>query len=508
MPERLFYVAFGIDSEDSDAKSYFVSEDRKSVEAWVENGGKRPSDPATAGEETARPEKPRRDVATRSATKVDSFSRITKHFLHSMNKLDQIIPKTMFLLPLAERTEMNLRFYRPLAKATTRIAKSEQFEIYECGLEHLRLLERARRDLWALRNGRTSLPGMFLMGLVSSYDAFLSNLLHLIFLTKPEMLSSSERNISFKDLVELGSIDAARNQMIEKEIETVLRQSHHAQFDSLEAKLGIPLRKDLAIWPKFVEICERRNLFTHTDGVVSRQYLQVCTDHKVELNRIAVGDQLTISRKYLREALDVISELGWKLIQVVWRKLKPSEIGAAAWSLNDEAYELLCRRRFQLARTMLEFGLSFKKQGEEVVRKMMVVNLAIAVKSLGNVEEAYKILDGEDWSAASDKFKICVAAVRNDIDSVVKYIAKIAESEVSKGDFREWPAFRSIRNDPKFITSFEQRFGEAFLPDRGSADVGEMNRDERPTLALPDNTSSGENAETEALDPENSPQLQ
>lgn len=495
MTEPLFYVAFGLNS-DGDARSYFLSENKKKVEDWVGNGGKRPIQPETTSKEAASPEESDENKAKELSAEVTSFAVITKNFLGSINKLNQVIPKTIMLLPLAEKMELNRRFYRPLSKVTKQVAKSEGFEIYEGGLEHMRLLERARQDLKALRNGRTSLPGMFLMGLISAYDAFLADLLKLIFLTQPELLSSSERNISFKDLVELGSVEAARNQIIEKEIETTLRQSHHSQFDSLESRLKIPLRKDLSIWPKFVEICERRNLFTHTNGVVSRQYLQVCEEHKCDLNNVAVGDQLKISPKYLGKSLDVVSELGWKLIQVVWRKLKPKEINDAANSLNFEAFELLCRGDFRLARTMLEFGLGFPKQGEEITRKMMVVNLAIAVKSLEDLDRAKKILDAEDWSAASDKFRIAIAAVREDIVSVVTLLGTIAEIEVDKSDFREWPAFRWVRDNPKFVSAFETRFNEAFLLDRGSADPADLpTLEEQSVKSLDEKTTPfGENS--------------
>ena len=130
---------------------------------------------------------------------------------------------------------------------------------------------------------------------------------------------------------------------------------------------------------------------------------------------------------------------------------------------------------------------------------MMVVNLAIAVKSIGNVDEAKKILEGEDWSAASDKFQICVAAVRDDIDAVVDYMPRIAEKDISKDDFRDWPAFQSIRSEPKFIKAFEEKFGEAFMPDRGSTDSGDANIEGRPMLLDSESTpginpDSGENA--------------
>ncbi len=57
---------------------------------------------------------------------------------------------------------------------------------------------------------------MFILGLVSTYDAFLSTLLRSVFLTRPELISSSDRNISFKDRELRISQRLAREQMIEK----------------------------------------------------------------------------------------------------------------------------------------------------------------------------------------------------------------------------------------------------------------------------------------------------
>src|SRR2546423_10410038 len=44
------------------------------------------------------------------------------------------------------------------------------------------------------------------------------------------------------------------------------------------------LRKDLPIWPVFVEVTERRNLFAHCSGKVSAQYLTVCDNHGVKFD--------------------------------------------------------------------------------------------------------------------------------------------------------------------------------------------------------------------------------
>ena len=133
-----------------------------------------------------------------------------------------------------------------------------------------------------------------------------------------------------------GSVEAAREYLIEKEIETVLRKSHAEQFDWLENKFGLPLKKGLDVWPAFIEVTERRNLFVHTSGLVSRQYLDVCAKHKVTLPKDAtLGNELGVSKEYFTVAHEAIFEVGVKLAHVLWRKLKPEDREEADDNLSD-----------------------------------------------------------------------------------------------------------------------------------------------------------------------------
>lgn len=288
------------------------------------------------------------------------------------------------------------------------------------------------------------------------------------FLVRPEIISTSERNISFKELVCFGSIDEAREHILEKEIEAVIRKSHPEQIAWLENKLEMPLTKGLNIWSDFVEIFERRNLLVHTGGVISSQYMLVCKTHGVDITGRTVGQRLEIGPSYYRRSADIILEFGIKLAQVLWRKLKPDEIEKADKALNNFAYRQLARRQYLLASTILKFGLiDMKKHGSEMVRKMMVVNYANALKLGGSKDEAEKIIIAEDWSAVTDDYKICVAAVRDDTKTVVEMMGKVVASEImKKNDFRRWPVFEKMREDAVFLEAFEANFGEKLLIER------------------------------------------
>ncbi len=448
--KRVLFAKFRKHKETGLANGFFISEDRGRAEEWPANAEKREADDPKAA-----PKEP------------FGFEALMYEFLSSMNMFHRLVPTTMTFMPIARMAELDSSVYHLIKKEGELISKENEFELFRVRFDLVNQIDRAVESTNALRAGSTNLPRMFLMGLISSYDAFLSKLIRVMFLTKPEMLSSSERNISFRELVELGSVEAAQDLVIEKEIETVIRKSHHDQIAWFSAKLDIPLTKDLDVWPHFIEACERRNLFTHTDGKVSTQYLSVCKQHGAEATNLRTGDQLTVDIDYLRRAIGIITEVGLKLIQVIWRKLLPDEIDDAASALNQVAFDLISRRRYKLAGKMLHFGLyNMKKHGTELVRKMMVVNLANCEKLSGNKDKAEQILEKEDWTAASDKFRVCVAAVKDDVDQVISLIETVYRSgEINAQEFREWPVFVSLKDKAEFVSKFEAVFGEPYFVD-------------------------------------------
>jgi len=189
-------------------------------------------------------------------------------------------------------------------------------------------------------------PRSLLVALVSQFDVFLGGLIRQLFEMKPEILNSSESMLTFAQLVEFDSIDDARESIVEKEIEGILRKSHSEQFDWLESKFGLPLRKELKIWPVFIEVTERRNLFVHTGGVISRQYIEVCRKHGVALEPDACqGKTLNVTPEYFESGLGCLFEIGVKLAQVLWRKVNPSEIEKADSNL------MTCSPKFSPAKT-------------------------------------------------------------------------------------------------------------------------------------------------------------
>lgn len=340
------------------------------------------------------------------------------------------------------------------------------------------------------------LPKMALVTLVSIYDAYLGRLIRGLLRTKPEILNSSNRQMTYAQLSEFSSLDAARDHVIEAEVESVLRDSHVAQFEWLEGKLGIPLRKDLAVWPLFIELTERRNLFVHADGVIGAQYLNICRRNGVSLDGDAsIGSKVRVPPQYFRVACDCLTEIGVKLGQVIWRKLLPGNLEDADAALIDATYDLLVQREYLLAEKLLVFATqTLLHHTSEEVKLIFKINLAIAHKWQDKKEDCQRLLDSVDWSALADKYQLAVAVLRDEYDEAVIIMRRIGRSSrPSKSEYRDWPLFREFRKSAEFKQVFEEVFGEPFRLVHTTSSRAES-ADPTPS-ASQENSDAGEEAE-------------
>jgi len=331
------------------------------------------------------------------------------------------------------------------------------------------------------------IPRSFIVALISQYDAYLSKLLKIIYIKKPELLNESDKNITLKQLFEYNSIEEAKECILEREIESVMRDSHNEQFKWMERKFNIKLTKDLAVWPNFLELTERRNLYVHNDGVVSNQYLKVCRENKINLSDINLGNELEVSLDYYEEAFNTVFEIGFKLGQVLWRKFASDEINDADENLITIGYNTLFEEKYSLTKMIFDFSLEIlKKHGTEENKRMMIINQALAYKWTGNNEKARTIIKNEDWTATMLKFRLAETIILDDYEEAYKIMRVIGNSneEVSITNYREWPLFKEIKREQNFLKLFEELFEEPYnkiLPDDLALSEG-INRDTPPLL--------------------------
>jgi hypothetical protein len=385
---------------------------------------------------------------------------IVDGYLHKLMALHEVIPYQM--LRAASVAHSSAKKHKEfLDDKAEKIEEVNDSTSYKLDFKDVR-----RSSRLGLRSDRAKtvlelLPRNFVVSYVSEYDSYLGQIITKILNFKPEIIDSKDKNISLSDLVSLGSVEAAREQVIAKEVESLLRASHSDQFVWMENTFSISLTKGLDSWTTFIELTERRNLFVHCDGVVSDQYIKVCKNHKVKNEGVSSGDTLKADKKYIKQSYEALYEIGLKLSQVLWRKLSPSDLSKAEASLSHFIYELLIEEHYKLAINLLDFACcTLKKWGSEGDRLVYVVNRALAYKFSGDDEKCQNILSSQDWSACGDNYNLCVAVLSDDYEKAKKLMIRIGNSgSISEPDYIEWPCFKEFRESEEFLEGFEGVFG-------------------------------------------------
>ncbi len=199
---------------------------------------------------------------------------------------------------------------------------------------------------------------------------------------------------------------------------------------------------------------------------MSSQYIDVCTKNKVpDIDKVKLNDVLDVSPEYFDKAYRAYFEIGVKLCQVLWRKFLPDKILEADKNLNNICYDLLYSGYYELAKTLLKFATEeLPKNGNQAIRKMLVINKALAFYLSGEKAKALKILDAEDFTLGNE-FKLAVAVLKEDFTEAKKLMIKIgADDDLFDIEaYQEFPLFKIFRETEEFKTAFREVFKEDFI---------------------------------------------
>lgn len=255
MNNNSYYAKFRKGLKDPNSvQAYIISTKRENVENWQS---------ALGGDKGAEHSTPK---------SIENFSHLTDDFVEHLEGFYRVGPFIMGVTPLLVNGEIERRIYDPVVKQGKKLECEDGYEFYEFGPDNdlLEKLIRDADDVGYLLSGIASVRPMLLLGLISTYDAFLAKLLKVLFIAKPEIISASDRSLTLKEITTLGSIEASRDYIIEKEIETILRMSHQKQIEWLEARLGLTLTKDLDI-TQISSNFASGEIFSHTPAALFRR---------------------------------------------------------------------------------------------------------------------------------------------------------------------------------------------------------------------------------------------
>lgn len=312
-----------------------------------------------------------------------------------------------------------------------------------------------------------SLIKSLFIGLFSEYDHFIGELMKVLYSENPNLLKSISREISLTELIEYKDIQEVKNEMLEKEIESLRRESYIAQFEQLEKKFGIDTLRSFKEWPEFVEISQRRNLFTHNDGRISQQYLNVCNKNKCSLiEGNEIGKRLEINSEYFHRSIFVLSKIGFMLAHTLWAKSIPHKASLAGDAMNNSIFLLLKRENWELAKEFGLFGLQplLSKHIDDITKKIRIINTAIGLININQKAEAMRLIDEHDWSSSIRDFRLAIEILKENYSTATEIMEEIGKQGelITQMSYHSWPIFKNFNKTIEFKNAYNKIYGISF----------------------------------------------
>ena len=351
----------------------------------------------------------------------------------------------------------------PIKATSQQIEKNSEYEIYGISADRMIRVREQHKRLLRMDSGFEAIPTSVLLTIVATFDSIMSEIVRSMLKRHPERFVSGEKTLAVADVLKLSSFEDFKTKLVEDEVYQFSRGSHEEQVKDIEKWFSIKISESWDKWPDFIEIFERRNLIAHGEKTYTQRYVTICSNHGLKEASKKLNQSINLENKYLGKSLDTLIEFSILLIFTIWRKHFTEQEQQAFDNVNEVIYRFISQERYRIPTRVLSYILGLKgTNASQSTKLMMTVNLASSYKHRDkDSKECKSVLDEVDWSAASDKFKICVAALRDDVDEVCKIAdSVVASNQISKADFREWPCFDFVRDSDAFQTKFHDLFGE------------------------------------------------
>lgn len=383
---------------------------------------------------------------------------LIRNFYNQIIGIQDISP-LVFSFPKIMREQISRRKAKFLEAKCEKGEEENSWKVPASEYHHFVRITNRENGLVAASN--FSLDSAFL-GMIAKFDAYIGELMKKCIEVRPELMKTLNREVKFCDISSLSTIDQIRAYVIEKEVESTLRKAHIEHIQWFESKLQLSLQADTALISEFIEVTETRNLFAHCDGVVSAQFIENCKEYSVDLSGREIGSRIEMTREYFSKSADVILDIGFKMANIIWRKLSNENIRKSDSLILEMVYDLIDSERYLPAIRIGKHFADKKVTKDEDSYLTLLINLAQAYKWSGN-QEWKNILKKEQWNSKSNRYKIGKEALFEEWDSAARTMKTIGSTgEVKQENYECWPLFKQFRETTQFKETYKIIFGKDF----------------------------------------------
>lgn len=346
----------------------------------------------------------------------------------------------------------------------------DSFNIQELNMEKLldlmnteekyKMLRLLNRGMYSMESSKADLLyRSALITLISYFEVFIAEILHLYYNIKPQALSGDDKILSYNELVKFDTIEEAIDRIASEKIEGFLRGSLEDWKNFFQKQLKINLSELISNWEDFVEIYQRRHLLVHNDRRINNQYLNKVEKKWFDKQEKSynVGDILEITDDYLFNAIKLFLVVGIKLIDLCWDKLLPDEKDMRDTNLVSLIYELLFRKEWETAEMFCCHALN-RDCYSPSIKQIYIMNRWLCLKRMSKWNIIKNEVDKFDHNASNPTYSLCVYSLVEDKNNFYKTLPIAVQCGLKRQDLVEWPVFYEMRQTEEFKQMIDSLF--------------------------------------------------
>ena len=286
-----------------------------------------------------------------------------------------------------------------------------------------------------------------LISLVSAVECFFSRLLHGYFAKHPQAGVSSDKSFTYEDLTHFSTLDDARQHLIERKVEDILRGSYSDWIKYFRQSVKLSMSYADAVMDDLVETCERRNIHVHNNGLANRIYMsKVCKAHA---DQAQLGKPLIVDRKYLDNAIGLFEKICILVAAELWKHLQADDDSRGS-VLIETASDHMQHGRWIIAEGLNLFVCNDKKLSERIIMTGKM-NYWLCCKRLGRWDEIKLKVAEEDMTARDRLFQLEHLALGDKRKEFFELLPKaISGGDVQLPQLESLPIFEDMRRDEQF----------------------------------------------------------
>ncbi|MCP3811585.1 hypothetical protein NLX62_04470 [Mycobacteriaceae bacterium Msp059] len=304
--------------------------------------------------------------------------------------------------------------------------------------------ERAFARVMFRRNRDTVMHSSLLIAAAASFEVLFGNLVRAHMTAHPEILKSSELNISTEFLYNFATIEDFWDTQREKRVEKLMRGDVASWLSWYGKHLHVTPQAISPDYPQLLEIFLTRNIHVHNAGQVNEIYISLATRSGVT-PRATLKAELPVERPYLLQAIDVLhftaAVMTYGMLRSLASDFTDDILFADAWE-HEVIYELLVDERYDAILTLAPLLRDIAGYRSHVTQ----VNVWIAIKEvhgLNAIERDVRQWEVRDLDPTYELAKHSLLENYPEASAIADHL--FSTGKLSRSHWNGWPVLKGLR---------------------------------------------------------------